>query len=223
MPTPRKGRKAPKYTLASFEEAEQEADAIPIYTDSKDRIPSGADEDNPFIVKRGKGKSKAKATSAIKRRLDPEIAKMEAAAAREEGIIYTLYVIRARVMRLILTTHSRGKKIFRKFQDRPSALGDARDSSGDEVRRQAGSVAHRPLTRSSVKPRLLFQEEIKKREKALHPHDTDEEAVTDIEIPIATQSGPKSRKINETNDVAGHQEETPPPTVRTTRRKLYPA
>lgn len=90
FPTPRKSQKAPKYTLASFEEAEHEADAIPIYTDSKDRIPTGVDEDNPFIVKKANGKSKAKGTSTIKRRLDPEIAKMEAAAARDEGIIYTL-------------------------------------------------------------------------------------------------------------------------------------
>lgn len=92
MPTPRK-RKAPKYTLASFQEEEQEADAIEIYTDSKDRIPTETDEDNPFVVKKGKGKSKAKATNTSKRSIDPEIAKMEAAAARDEGIIYTLYVI----------------------------------------------------------------------------------------------------------------------------------
>jgi hypothetical protein len=91
MPTPRK-RKAPKYTLASFEEAEQEADEIPIYTDSKERIPTAADEDNPFITKKSNGRSKAKVTNSIKRNADPESAEMEAAAARDEGIIYTLYV-----------------------------------------------------------------------------------------------------------------------------------
>lgn len=82
-------------------------------------------------------------------------------------------------------------------------------------------MAHRPLTRSSVKPRLLFQEEIKKRQKALHPHDTDEEAVTDIEIKPAPKSPRKSRKIEESNEIATPQQVTPPATVRTTRRKLF--
>lgn len=88
--------------------------------------------------------------------------------------------------------------------------------SGDEVRKQAGMEAHRPLTRSYIKPRLLFQEEIKKNRQM---REEDEEAVTDIEEPIATPSR-KGRKYTDLASPTKQQEATPPPTIPAKRRKM---
>jgi hypothetical protein len=96
--------------------------------------------------------------------------------------------------RLKLTLCSRGRRILRKFED--VTLGHAPEnelvSSGDELQRQAGVQATRRLTRSSIKPRLLFQEDIKKRNREMGLDDVEEEESTDIEI--ATPSGRKARK-----------------------------
>ncbi|KAF2280263.1 uncharacterized protein EI97DRAFT_411385 [Westerdykella ornata] len=199
-PTPSRRRK--KYdnvfSLESFERAQQREE-IPFYVDSRDRVPTGGDdEDNPFLSKNGNSKGKGKAKSTPNRKVDPEADQMEAAADREEGIVYMF----------------RGKKVFRKFQDSPSdeAAGPP-TFSDEEVRRQAGSVAHRPITRSSVKPRLLFKEEIKQRESARHQED-DEEAITDIEVPMPTPSGRKSRRISHEE----HQDTTPASTTTTVTR-----
>ncbi|KAF2111814.1 hypothetical protein BDV96DRAFT_499061 [Lophiotrema nucula] len=197
MPTPRKYRKSKKeaYSLESFAlQADEEDEKIPIYTDSKERVPEvDAAEDNPFLTKKGKGKAKANGTSKS-RKTDAKTTKMEEAVNRDEGIVFQF----------------RGKKIFRKFTE--GAPSDAPDFSGDEaVLRQAGHEAHRPLTRSSIKPRKLFQEEIEQRNRELG-HDDDEEAVTDIEVPVAT---PSRRKIG-----LIVQEATPPPTNRVKRPEI---
>ena len=115
-----------------------------------------------------------------------------------------------------LIAESRGKKIFRKFHDGPpsNASDWELEHSGDELLHQAGPAGHRPLTRASIKPRLLFQEEIRQRDRE-NGDDDDEEAITDIEVPIATPSR-KTRKG------AAHQEATPPPTTRVKRRKFRP-
>jgi len=113
--------------------------------------------------------------------------------------------------------------MFRKFHDGPpsNASDDEAASSGDELRRHVGPAAHRPFTRSSIKPRLLFKEEIQqKRKLEMGPDDVDEEALTDIEMPVATPSSRKSRKT-----VAlvtpFEQEATPPPTTKPKRGKIY--
>lgn len=54
------------------------------------------------------------------------------------------------------------------------------------LKRKAGASAQRPLTRSSLKPRLLFPSEEQQLERGLD--DIDEEAVTDIEMPNASSS-----------------------------------
>ena len=68
---------------------------------------------------------------------------------------------------------SRGKKIYRKFEVDPD--DDLATSTPQ------GSSGHRPLTRSSIKPRFLFP--TKPQPEAEHPESgvTDEEAITDIE------------------------------------------
>jgi hypothetical protein len=117
---------------------------------------------------------------------------------------------------LLLTLHSRGKKTFRKFEDAPS--NDAEDtlSSGDELRRKIGTPASGRLTRSSVKPRLLFQEEIRlQRLENGEAEDDDEEAITDIDVPVATPT----RKTAKSVPITAVQEATPPPTRRVKRRK----
>lgn len=114
--------------------------------------------------------------------------------------------------------------MFRPFTDRACQASDEHHHSDEEVRHQAGSTAHRPITRSHYKPRKLFQEELKKRDGHL---DMDEEAETEIEqsIPItasfASTSSRRSQKTVESDTPVGSQEQvgTPPPTVRKTRRK----
>lgn len=93
--TPRKARKFTKnlYSLSSFEENAESSEKIEIFTDSKERIPTADedDEENPFVIKKGKAKAKAKAKPAPQRRKkDARSEDMEEAANRDEGIVYIL-------------------------------------------------------------------------------------------------------------------------------------
>jgi hypothetical protein len=117
----------------------------------------------------------------------------------------------------MLTIRSRGKKTFRKFEaDAPSnEADDGTWSSSDELRRKAGTPASGRLTRSSVKPRLLFQEEIRRQRLENGEDEDDEEAVTDIEVSVATPT----RKTHKSVPVSATQEATPPPTRRVKRRE----
>ena len=210
--TPRKARKFTKniYSLNSFEEAGESSEKIEIFTDSKERIPTAdEDEENPFVTKKGKGKakSKTKATPQRSRKIDAKTLEMEEKVDREEGMVYIF----------------RGRKVFRKFHDdHPSdAPTEEEDASGDDLQllRQAGHEARRPLTRSSIKPKLLFQEEIKQRKLENGEVSDEEEAVTDIETPIATPSRGKGKMVMHIADSL--QEATPPPTVRKPKRGMY--
>lgn len=106
---------------------------------------------------------------------------------------------------------SRGKKYFCKFDDQ------------DENREQGGigedveSRLERPLTRASVKPRLLFPPK-----KPSAADEDDEEATTDIEdmnmVDIAPQTPTKSQTvIAKTPDAPRFAPASPPQTKRTTR------
>lgn len=113
--------------------------------------------------------------------------------------------------------------MFRKFHDdHPSdAPTEEDEASGDDLQllRQAGPEARRPLTRSSIKPKLLFQEEIRQRKlENGEVTEDEEEAVTDIETPIATPSRGKGKMIMSIADSL--QEATPPPTVRKVKRGM---
>lgn len=91
MPTPRKARKSNKNLSALEEEVDENDGKIEIYTDSKERIPTASDDDNPFVTKKRKGKGKAKAKSPSQaRKVDPKTAKMQEAVDRGEGMIYML-------------------------------------------------------------------------------------------------------------------------------------
>lgn len=207
MPSPRKARKIKSLcTLEGLSaHTDDDSNKIAIFTDSKDRIPTpGAIDENPFIIKKGKGR--AKAAPPTSRKLDQRSAKLNQAVARDEGMVYIF----------------RGKKILRRFHDGPSdhesGAEDDQDLSADEmaIRRQVGREAHRPLTRSSVKPRLLFQKEIQQRKLANGEDEDDEEAITDIEIPCVTPSRRRAKITAPPPEV----ESTPPPTVRKLRKEI---
>lgn len=112
--------------------------------------------------------------------------------------------------------------MFRKFHDdhpsdAPTEEEDGASADDRQLLRQAGHEARRPLTRSSVKPKLLFQEEIKQRKlENGEITEDEEEATTDIETPIATPSRGKGKMIMKIDDSL--QAATPPPTTRKPRR-----
>ncbi|KAF1842192.1 uncharacterized protein K460DRAFT_370177 [Cucurbitaria berberidis CBS 394.84] len=208
VPTPRKARKTKNlYTLESFAQQNDEStEKIAIYTDSKERVPSpGTEEDNPFIVKKGKGRARA-TPQKPRKMVSQRTEKMTAAAERDEGMVYIF----------------RGRKVFRKFHNGPpsnaSEAEEDEELSADDMqlRRQIGHEARRPLTRSSIKPRLLFQAEIQERNRENGTEEDDEEAVTDIEIPVATPSRRKGKGAVQLPTL----EATPPPTVRKVKKEI---
>ena len=187
MPTPRKRRnkRTVGFSLYNDEDNEEEKseERIQIYTDSKDKLPElDPSEDNPFYEKpkeqsppsapnKGRSSRKRKAAPSAEDRKE-----IKEAFNREEGMVYVLSVTSSKYTKenpLLTLVHSRGKKIFRKF---PEDGGEPDDGEDSEVE----STNVRPLTRSSIKPRLLFptQKQTREREAA---NTEDEEATTDIE------------------------------------------
>ncbi|MDI1493040.1 MAG: hypothetical protein OHK93_004824 [Ramalina farinacea] len=171
MPTPRKNRRGKKnvgFSLYSSMEDDgtSSEDRIQIFTDSKDKVPElDMSKDNPFIERpqeQSPQPEPVKSRSSRRKRTSPHIQsnpQIEEAFNRDQGMVYVF----------------RGKKIYRKFpQD---------SDSEDEVTEPEDSTAeapHRPLTRSSIKPRLLFptaQQRAQRSAAAI----AEEEAPTDIE------------------------------------------
>lgn len=83
------------------------------------------------------------------------------------------------MLKLTFSNPSRGKKIFRKFSEQAEASSSSQGGSQDEASDLADvdPQLSRALTRSSVKPRLLFPA----KDKGKQAVDDDEEALTDIE------------------------------------------
>lgn len=216
VPTPRKSRKTKNlFTLESFaEHADDNVESIQIYTDSKERVPTpGVEDENPFLTRKGKGKAKA-AVPKPRKAVDAKTQKMNEAVDRDEGMVYIF----------------RGRKVYRKFHDGPPSKGSDAEVDEEEagldglseddrrLRRHIGHEARRPLTRSSIKPRVLFEEEIQQRNRMNGIEDDDEEAVTDIEVSIAT---PSRRKIRATAVEVSALQTTPPPTVRKAKKRMF--
>lgn len=84
-------------------------------------------------------------------------------------------------MILTLRLHSRGKKIFRKFSDSFDDDNDPLEGEESADMEDLGEAHPRRVTRSSIKPRLLFQTKDKGKEAAAIAQAEEEEAVTDIE------------------------------------------
>lgn len=171
MPTPKK-RKSKKYTgltLESFRAENVEA-PIEIFTDSRDRIPEkDTTTDNPFYAATS---ANAPAHEPTKRRSPRKHVSIpgegsetiEEAIQREDGIVYVF----------------RGKKVFRKFSHHfdEDSIGEPEAEEDEETMEAPGSS--RRITRSSIKPRLLFPSAGKGKAIDSTVHE-DEEAATDIE------------------------------------------
>ncbi|KAI9884442.1 MAG: hypothetical protein M1823_003767 [Watsoniomyces obsoletus] len=174
MPSPRKKKGRERLGLVLDEAADVEDDEpIPIYTDSKDRVPElDTSADNPFW---DQPKNGVEAAGNVKDKGRTKVLnkEMEKALKRTDGAVYIF----------------RGRKFFRKFdQDDDDDDGDGGMMSG--ARGRQGVLHDAPvgrLTRSSIKPRLLFPTEEQKREReqrdatAMDEDVIDEEATTEID------------------------------------------
>ena len=238
MPSPRKTRTKKQHVLDSFELDEAD-EAIQIYTDSHERIPEvDRSTDNPFY-----DPQPLPATEPAKRRSKRQQVtvpgegrvSVDDAIRREDGMLIVLYVYQSLFFFLVVfffqkkkncaavanNLDSRGKKEFRKFSDNDDASGSTEgvDEGENGLEGAVESNLRRPLTRSSVKPRLLFP--VKSNDKV----DEDEEAVTDIEdhsLPQPEEADPQTPS-DPADDAPGtplapkFAPASPPATTRTTR------
>ncbi|GBF60725.1 hypothetical protein TMEN_3180 [Trichophyton mentagrophytes] len=152
---PKRSKKYSGFSLESFEADPQQAsqEPIAIFTDSRDRIPQvNNSPDNPFRSKPADGEpsSKLSADAGKRRKLDESSRKrdknVDKAIRRDDGLLYVF----------------RGKKVFRKFKPDVEEEEDDDDDLGLLASRSeltSESIPRiRPLTRSSIKPRVLFPE-----------------------------------------------------------------
>ncbi|RYP20144.1 hypothetical protein DL767_009510 [Monosporascus sp. MG133] len=217
MPSPRKKR-SKKYsglTLESFT-AEDIEEPIQIFTDSRDRIPEkDTNAENPFY---GVAARNAPEPEPTQRRSSRRLVSIpgegretiEQAVRREDG---TLSVFR-------------GRMVFRKFSDSTDA-NSVGQPEADVDEETTGAPEQRRITRSSIKPRLLFPP-AGKGEEVDDTVNEDEEAATDIEDPASNDTGAADTDIPATPlDLVDQQPDTPkaprfapaspPSTSRTTR------
>ncbi|KAL0934283.1 uncharacterized protein CTRU02_211082 [Colletotrichum truncatum] len=207
LASPKRKRASKKYSGNSLESftAEETEEPIEIFTDSQDRIPEADTSlENPFYgdsatIEREPPRRRSKRKVAIPGEASQAV---DEAIQREDGMIYVF----------------RGKKFFRKFAE-PEDDEDEEGSSSE-------SRLRRPLTRSAIKPRLLFP--VTPKAPATGSTLEEEEAVTDIEdhhlekpedvpqTPVDVQdecpSTPQAPKFGPAA--------TPPDTRRTTRSGL---
>ncbi|KAM0426752.1 hypothetical protein ACHAPT_008068 [Fusarium lateritium] len=197
-----KKRRTKKYTGISMESftAEEIEDPIEIFTDTRDRIPArDQSNNNPFYgdapepepTKRGKRKVKVPGEG---------VKTIDEASRREDGMVYVF----------------RGKKFFRKFSEYEAEELDELQADEEDVE----TYLNRPLTRSAIKPRLLFQktktiEEIEEEEAVTDVEDELEEAEVAEIVPQTPQKS-KSKERASTPE-APKLPVSPPDTRRITR------
>ncbi|KAI3324246.1 hypothetical protein HD806DRAFT_494514 [Xylariaceae sp. AK1471] len=219
MATPKK--RAKKYTgltLDSFK-AEDVEENIEIFTDSRDRVPVvDSRAENPFygdhvVTEPSNRRSKRKQVTI------PGEGKqaIEDAVKRSDGMLVVF----------------RGKKIFRKFSESIDAdpNSQAEDDEAADLDSTGQTRRSRMMTRSSIKPRLLFQSKTKgKRATSATAtvEDVDEEAATDIEDHVLHNAEDAELEIPETPvyvaedkaktpDAPRFAPASPPSTARATR------
>ncbi|KAL7900201.1 hypothetical protein HDV63DRAFT_370610 [Trichoderma sp. SZMC 28014] len=203
--SPRK-RRSKKYSSIALEgfRAEVEED-IEIFTDSQERIPKKDDSKlNPFV---GNATSAEPSKRRTKRKVmvpGEGAQSVDEAARRDDGLIYVF----------------RGKKFFRKFSEFDDEVED------EELDSDVEAHFSKPLTRSSIKPRLLFPTKAPapKTKQMLE----DEEAATDVEdakdgteaeepsAPVETPVKAKEERA-QTPEAPKYAPASPPETRRTTR------
>lgn len=176
--------------------AKQEDEPIEIFTDTKDSIPEiDTSEENPFYTGPAKQETETSPRRSRRKVVIPGEGShsLEDATKREDGMVYVF----------------RGKKFWRKFA--------ADDEEMDQETRLA-----QPLTRSSVKPRLLFPP---KQPEQSEIDLEEEEADTDVEDEVRERSSlpvpqtpTKARKESaKTPEAPKYAPVSPPETRRTTR------
>ncbi|KAK4085227.1 uncharacterized protein Triagg1_217 [Trichoderma aggressivum f. europaeum] len=204
-PRKRRSKKFSGMTLESFR-AEVAEEDIEIFTDSQDRIPKKDEsKSNPFVGTATTAAEPSKRRTKRKVHVPGEGPQtVDEASRREDGMIYVF----------------RGKKFFRKF----SEFDDEEEL--EELDSDVETHFSKPLTRSSIKPRLLFPA------KAPAPKTKDmleeEEAATDVEEAVETEKPSAKVEIVETPakakeeraqtpDAPKYAPASPPETRRTTR------
>ncbi|KAI1100798.1 hypothetical protein F4804DRAFT_34043 [Jackrogersella minutella] len=231
IPSPKK-RKTKKYTgltLNSFT-AEDVEEPIAIFTDSRDRVPEADNNaQNPFNNNSHSSTTSDREPSTRRTRANlvtiPGEGKVtiEEAMQRTDGIVYVF----------------RGRKVFRRFESDEDA--DNVDGEGESIGAELGSISSperlertRPLTRSAIKPRLLFpsSHKVSKVKAVTKATSEDEEAVTDVEDhvleDVAKEDPPTTAGVVETPAAMIFEKAetpvaprfapaSPPSTVRATR------
>ncbi|KAL1958260.1 hypothetical protein VTO42DRAFT_4768 [Malbranchea cinnamomea] len=205
-----KGKKFSHFSLESFHSDLEEPNQHPpleVYTDSRDRIPKVNQRmDNPFLRKATKGagsmdgaddtinKERKVASEEIKR--DKEV---EKAIHRDDGLLYVF----------------RGKKVFRKFKPEVEDEEDDDEdlgllSSRPELLDGSPLPRVRPLTRSSIKPRILFPaagQSARRKE--------DEVAVNENDEVPGDQDSESQVKSSHTTTATHIADDNPPTTPKT--------
>ncbi|KAL4873428.1 hypothetical protein BDV12DRAFT_159969 [Aspergillus spectabilis] len=192
----KKKKKQTGFSLDSFTDDPSQGESIQIYTDSRDRIPEvDQSEENPFYKKPTANTS----TRPSRRKTAGRDKEVDEALNREDGMVYVF----------------RGKKMFRKFTD--VVESDEEDDDDDlgllasrpDLMDSTLLESRRPLTRSSIKPRVLFPSAHGPTEES-HASDADEEAATDIEDHVLDDLA--AEDLDHTADIHSQQRAvTPPP------------
>lgn len=190
-------RRPKKYSGVTLESFTEEESPIEIFTDFKDRVPvKDHSADNPFF---GDAAAPEPSKRKTRRRMvhvpGHGVQALEEASCRDDGMVYVF----------------RGKRFYRHFSDADGSRQQEDDGSEADVESELG----RPLTRSSVKPRLLWARRVSENGNEDDEATTDEEDAAEDDCPqtpkkacAATVQTPEAPKFAPVS---------PPDTRRTTR------
>ncbi|KAK5718608.1 hypothetical protein LTR15_008341 [Elasticomyces elasticus] len=211
MPKPQRIKKHGRFnSMNGFdlydEDQAPRGEMIEVFTDANARVPElDESDDNPFVGSRTSSRPQRRSARKAPTAEDEAISD---AVRGDEGLVYSF----------------RGKKILRRYSDPETERSSTPDtelgaSPGQQrtLKRQAGAAANRPLTRSSLKPKLLWPSE----EQDQHADDVDEEATTDIEMGN-TAAPAKAAIVAQTPIKArGRKQPISPPTTTRATRSTY--
>ncbi|KAI9368905.1 hypothetical protein BJX61DRAFT_521661 [Aspergillus egyptiacus] len=193
----KKKKKQTGFSLDSFTDDTSQGDSIQIYTDSRDRIPEvDESEDNPFYQKPSVS-TKARPSRRKTVGRDKEVGE---ALNREDGMVYIF----------------RGKKMFRKFAEDVGSDEEEDDNDLGLLASRPDLIDEsllenvRPLTRASVKPRVLFPSANDSAVPEDHQDNADEEAATDIEDHV-NDDVEDAEDVDHAANIPQQRPVTPPP------------
>ncbi|RAL15557.1 uncharacterized protein BO97DRAFT_216161 [Aspergillus homomorphus CBS 101889] len=197
----RKSKKHTGFSLDSFtEDHGQSGTEIKIYTDSRDRVPElDESEGNPFYKKPSSNTS----TRTSRRKEMARDKEVNESVKREDGMFYVF----------------RGKKLFRKFTDDVESCDEDDDddlgllAARPDLIDESLTASLRPLTRSSIKPRVLFRSAASEEQQD-STGDADEEAATDIDEHVFDTEAEETEDADLDHDIV--QRPVTPPLKTTT-------